>query len=140
MNIPPQEIPTGIDYQMVVVSVMGDKSFSQLAEFEKNGWRRVPVDRHRKIRSVDPKWIEQGGLALVERPQYLTECAKVWEQSKADAQLLSVPVAVIASPSFRKVNLKATTQRKRTIKEFFVLHFWRLRVWARDKIADWRSR
>lgn len=139
MNIPPQEIPKDIDYQLVAVSVMGDTSYSQLDEFEKTGWRRVPVSRHPKIRSANAQWVEQGGLALVERPKYLTERAKVWEQNKADAQLLAVPAAVVVSHSFREVNMKATTKRKRTVKEFFVFHFWRLRVWTRNKISDWRK-
>lgn len=159
MNIAPQDIPKGIDYQLVTVSVMGDTSYSQLAEFEKNGWRRVPVARHPNIRSTDPKWMEQGGLALVERPQLLTERAKVYEQNKADAQLLSVaafnsrsaldhdlseilqvPLGDIpATVNGRPINMQATVQRKRTLKEFFVLHLWRLRVWVRDKFADWRT-
>lgn len=142
MNIPPQEIPKDIDYQLVTVAVMGDKTFSQLAEFEKTGWRRVPVNRHPTIRSANAQWVEQGGLALVERPKYLTDRAKVWEQNKADAQLLeaTASLAYVARVNGRPINTKATAKRKRTIKEFFVFHVWRLRVWVRNKIADWRAR
>lgn len=138
MNIAPQEIPAGIDYQLVAVSVAGDTSFSQIAKFEENGWRRVPIARHPKIRSANPEWIEQGGLALVERPKYLTDRAKVFEQDKADAQILAAAPAAI-SANGRPLNTKATVKRRKTVKEFFVLHFWRLRVWTRGKIAEWRS-
>jgi hypothetical protein len=143
MNIPPQDIPKGIDYQLVTVSVMGDKTLGQIAKFEENGWRRVPVERHPSIRSTDAKWLEQGGLALVERPEFLTDRAKVFEQNKADAQLLSVveftaTTEIPPSVNGRCINLQATAKRERTIKEFFVLHFWQMRVWFRNKIANWR--
>lgn len=139
MNIPPQEIPKGIDYQLVTVAVLGDTSYSQLAEFEKNGWRRVPVSRHPKIKSADPKWLEQGGLALVERPQYLTGRAKVWEQDNADA-LLAGMGATVNPLTGRKVNTKASAERKRTIKESAVHISWRVKVAVRNKIADWQPR
>lgn len=142
MNIPPQEIPDGVDYQLVTIAVMGDRSLGQLAEFEKTGWRRVPVGRHPAIESVDSKWIENGGLALVERPKYLTERAKVWETNKADAQICSVisNMGLVGRVNSRPINTKATIKRKRTFKEFFVFHGWRFRIWCRDRYADWRAK
>lgn len=142
MNISPQEIPAGIDYQLINIAVAGDKSFNQLAEMEKNGWRRVPVTRHPTIRSADPVWIEQGGQALVERPVLLTARAKVWEQNKADAQLLNAAseLSYVGQINGRPINTKATAKRRTSVREFFVFHIWRLRVWTRNKIADWRRK
>lgn len=142
MNISPQEIPSGIDYQLINVAVAGDKSFNQLSEMEKTGWRRVPTSRHPKIKSSNPDWIEQGGQALVERPVLLTARAKVWEQNKADAQLLSAAAGLsyAATVNGRPINVKATPKRRTSVREFLVFYIWRLRVWARNKIADWRRK
>jgi len=144
VNINPQEIPTGIDYQLVTVSVRGDQSFSELSKFEGTGWRRVPRSRHPSIRSSNDEWLEQGGLALVERPKYLTDQARKFEQAKADAQILNI--VSFSNVEVMRVNgrplnpnaQKIAAKRRRSFKEFFVFHFWRFRVWASDKFG-WRK-
>lgn len=130
ISIDPSEIPDGSDYQLVTKSVMGDSSFSQVAEMEKTGWRRVPLERHPKVRSSDRKWIEDCSSVLMERPKYLTERARVWEKDKADAQLINTGVCVLTT---RPINLNATGKRKITIREFFTKHIWIIRVWWRNK-------
>lgn len=146
MNIQPKEIPDGIDYQLVTVAVRGDRTLSQLAEFEKTGWRRVPNKRHPSIRSANSEWLEQGGLALVERPKYLTEKAREFESAKADAQIIAAlgGIAKAVDPFSGKLVAirvngrplnpnapKIAARRRRSFKEFFVFHGWRLRSWLR---------
>lgn len=152
MNINPSEIPDGIDYQLVTTAIAGDTRFSELDKFEKTGWRRVPVSRHPKIRSSDPKWLEQGGLALVERPKYLTQRAQEFERAKADAQVIAalggiakamgddgemVAIRVNGRP-LNPDAPKIAAKRRKNVKEFFVFHAWRLRVWLRN-FPWWRS-
>lgn len=75
-------------------------------------------------------------MILMERPQYLTDRARLWEQNKADAQVLSVFQAGAKSAPLcvngRPLNMKATTKRKTNPKEFVVKHGWRAKVAIRD--------
>jgi hypothetical protein len=157
MIIPANEVPADMDYQLIAVSVCGDRTMSQLATYEKTGWRRVPNTRHPYIRSDDKVWLEQGGLAFVERPKYLTERAKEFEKAKADAQLIAVignmtaanrepfpewdgPVrqSTLVRSTQRPLDPKApkkAAKRKQNICEFATLHTWRFRNWLGNKWA-----
>jgi predicted amino acid racemase len=142
-SIAPTEIPQGIDYQIVTKAVLGDERFGQVPEMEKNGWRRVPRSRHPNLKTVDPKWIEAGGLVLMERPLLLTQRAKEWEQAKADAQIVKAVQALetdydtvrVLRSNGREVNAKATGKRKTTIREFATKHIWSGRHWLRTKFS-----
>jgi hypothetical protein len=166
MIIPADEIPASMDYQLVTVAVYGDWTMGQLSDFEKNGWRRVPNERHPSIRSDDPVWLEKGGLALVERPKYLTVRAQKFERAKADAQLLAAiggfhetaeavgramrgPVEAIVNrhthPRSTQRELdprapKKAAKRKRNLREFATLHTWRFRNWLGNKWAGGHER
>ena len=145
MDIDPSEIPKGSDYQWVTKAVCGDESLGLVSNMEKTGWRLVPRTRHPKLQSTDPKWVEFGGLVLMERPQFLTERSKIWESQKADAQIVSACEAMNeignAYLTFsRPININATAKRKTTVKEFLVRQWWVLRVWWRNKfIGEIRS-
>lgn len=142
MNISPQEIPKDSDYQLVRASVHGDMAMGEVSEMEKNGWRKVPRSRHPNLKSIDVDWLEDGGLVLMERPKYLTDRAKVWEQQKADAQIVAAQQEMaghdVEVTFWRPVDPNATAERTRTIKEHFVLNAWRAKTWVRDKIAGRR--
>lgn len=147
MDIHPSEIPEGFDYQLIVTAVYGDSSFNQIGEMEKTGWRKVPRGRHPNLTTISGRWIENGGLVLMERPKFLTDRAKTWEQDKADAQLIHVTASMAQnkSPLFsdgqyylgtsRRLNLDASSVRKTTIKEWFIRNWWVLRVWCRNNIT-----
>ncbi len=132
LSIDPKEIPDGMDYQWVVVAVNSDAMMGQLRDFTDNGWRAVPPERHPKLnRHARKHGIEYGGLLLVERPKFLTERAKAWEQDKADAQVLAYAHNAIRVND-RPINPKATGKRRTSIKEFFVYRIWIIRVWFRS--------
>jgi hypothetical protein len=162
MNIPANEMPSNMDYQLIAIAVCGVTSIGELASFEKTGWRRVPNARHPSIRSDHPVWLEKGGLALVERPKYLTERAREFEQAKADAQLIAAGgqlhnAAVSVGKTFRgggeaffvgrcthpqstqrKLDPKApkkAEKRKQDVREFATLHTWRFKNWVGNKWA-----
>lgn len=144
MNIDPAEIPKGSDYQWAALSVCGDENLGDVKRLEKTGWRKVPKSRHPKLKSPDPKWVVNGGLVLMERPEFLTERAQQWERDKADAQLVSAVASMQEndSPWFsngqsyfrttRPVNWAASPIRRTTVKEWLVRNWWTLKVWFRN--------
>jgi hypothetical protein len=131
LDIPPNEIPEGSDYQWVVASVHGDHRLGQIDEHESKGWRRVPLSRHSKFddHSASNNWIVVGGLVLMERPQLLTERAQAGEAEKAAVQLSAAREAIVNPAAWPPPKVR----RKTTIREWFVRTWWSIRVWWRDR-------
>lgn len=83
----PGDIPDGMSYQWIAVTVMGFQQTQSLASFDMNGWRPVPISRYPgryapiSKKSSDPIIIE--GLMLVERPIELTVEARTEEVMEA---------------------------------------------------------
>ncbi|MCA6108113.1 hypothetical protein [Bradyrhizobium cenepequi] len=147
-------VPDGMDYQLVTTALLGDASFSEVAKFEKSGWRRVPRERHPESVSDNSVWLEYGGQALMERPQYLTQRAREHERAKADAQIIDAigglhdAAALVAGAigaqsgvmvkTLREIDPKApkkAAKRKQNAREFMTLHSWRCKNWARNLFA-----
>lgn len=88
-NLDVTKQPYGMDYQLCTYSVLGDRSCSNVEVMEAGGWRKVPASRHPEIRSDDDIWLIFGGQILMERPQYLTQRSREFEQARADAALIN---------------------------------------------------
>lgn len=71
--IPPEEIPTGWDYQWRTESVIGKEDKNYMYGLIRRGWEPVPEGRH-------PGYIvRREGLILMERPKVLTDEARKGE-------------------------------------------------------------
>lgn len=83
------QIPDGMDYLWIAVSVFGQPNTSRIARFHQKGWRPVPASRHEGVftpRGFDGP-IELDGLMLHERPLLYTIKAREHEQRKARMQM-----------------------------------------------------
>lgn len=87
--IDPSDVPSGMDYCLATWSLLGDRACSNVEVMENGGWRKVPRSRHPNLKSEHDVWIIYGGQILLERPKYLTERTRQFEQAKADAQLIA---------------------------------------------------
>lgn len=93
--IDPFEIQDGLKpyrmtYQWVRQSTMGTPDADHLRRSKVAGWRKVKRTRHKALKAsalwdVDTRWIEYGGLALMERPTYLCNAARKAELDEASA-------------------------------------------------------
>lgn len=78
-HIDPADIPDGMSYQWIAITVAGAEQRNSIAQFQQNGWEAVPMSRypgrygpanHQGKLNNDPIVID--GLMLCERPIELT--------------------------------------------------------------------
>lgn len=90
-EIPDHEKPYRMTYQWVRQSVMGRPDTNHIKRSKMAGWRRIKRSRHRSLKASDlwddnTRWIEHGGLALMERPTHMSVAARQAELDEAKAQ------------------------------------------------------
>jgi hypothetical protein len=87
--VPPNEIPSGWDYQWNTFSVHGREDNEMQVLMHANGWRPVPAERHAG-RWTAPNYkgaVIVKGLRLEERPTALGNEARAEEEGKARTQM-----------------------------------------------------
>lgn len=87
----PSEIPEGMDYQWIRVTVHGSPEESEYHLMYENGWRAVPWERHSN-RFAKSEFMGKGsiirrGQLLVERPIHLSKQAREEDQRRANEQI-----------------------------------------------------
>ena len=83
-------IPDGMDYNWKRQSYYAKEDKQHMIRMGRYHWTAVPAERHKGvIATEDPegKIITNGGLILMERPEYLTLEAVASEKHKADKQV-----------------------------------------------------
>lgn len=88
-SIDPSIIPEGWTYEWKRQSVYGWEDRQHQVKLGQNGWTPVPAERHAGVFTA-PSYkgpIERDGLVLMERPDVLTEEARMEERRNAQAQL-----------------------------------------------------
>lgn len=88
-HVPGNEIPVGWDYQWNPVTILNQEQVAQQNQHYENGWRPVPADRHagRWTRPGHTGDIVVEGLRLEERPESLSEEARIEGEMKARRQV-----------------------------------------------------
>ena len=120
--VPPNEIPTGWDYQWNQVTVLNEEQVQAQNQMYENGWRPVPASRH------PGRWTKPGyegaiivdGLRLEERPLELTkealnegvDRARAQVRNQADALMLSkkMPEGFAAGGKYRGTGAQVRMQ------------------------------
>lgn len=89
-HIPPHIVPDGWAYQWNTVTVLGEPQIQAQIGMRENGWRPVPLDRHKDrfgYPGLKGNEIIRDGLRLEERPIELNEEASYEERMKANRQV-----------------------------------------------------
>lgn len=85
--------PANVDYQWVVVTIMGQPDTRQQIPMQQNHWTPVPMKRHPEIvgdiqaKATPEAAIIVNGQMLCERPSYLNEESRAEEKKYAQDQV-----------------------------------------------------
>ena len=90
LRINPAEIPAGVEYQWVSLSVCGDVSLGQVGAMRELGWSEVPAQRHPSLarESEHHNHIVSGALVLMERSKELGDQERAREVAKSRQQVI----------------------------------------------------
>lgn len=89
LKVPKEMIPSGMDYQWVTDSVLGQPMPQRRARFERKGWMPVPSERHDGVfmpRGYKGE-INVDGLVLMERPLEYSLRAREKDRLRAREQV-----------------------------------------------------
>ena len=99
--VPPEEIPDGWTYEWKRKSVFGKEDPAHQVALARKGWEPVPASRHPSMMpdSGGYNTIERKGMILMERPQEVTEEARIAEMRRARMQVRQKEEHLNSAPS-----------------------------------------
>jgi hypothetical protein len=99
--VPPGEIPDGWTYEWKRKSVFGKEDPAHQVALARMGWEPVPASRHPSMMpdSGGYNTIERKGMILMERPEEVTQEARIAEQRRARMQVRQKEEQLNSAPS-----------------------------------------